>query len=227
MNTPTCRCLSNALQCEATRLPPSLTLVKKLARPQRKRKANTPSNRPSLRMQSRPGTTLSLKRKLRDSRCARLPRRPTCTGRESAKSSGADNPAPVEHPLQPCYAARQFQKRRPATVQRDGPPDHKEAVLLMADRNPTDCGEFGPTDFAANDAEAERVVLAFLLQEHPSQLTIPELCRALYAHPGDFSSGDAVERAVRELDGAGLLCCRGGFVVPTRAALYFARLELD
>jgi hypothetical protein len=69
-------------------------------------------------------------------------------------------------------------------------------------------------------------VLAFLLEEHPAQLTIPELSLALNAHP-DFESDDAVERAVRELVGAGLLYCHGRFVLPTRAALYFARLEED
>ena len=46
------------------------------------------------------------------------------------------------------------------------------------------------------------------------------------ATPGGGSeSGDAVERAIRELVGAGLLRCDGGYVVPTRAALYFHRLE--
>lgn len=76
----------------------------------------------------------------------------------------------------------------------------------------------------AQDAQAEHAVLAFLLDEHPSQLTIPELSRVLNAVPDGFSAHDAVERAVRELDGAGLLHCHGGFAVPTRAALYFARL---
>jgi len=92
---------------------------------------------------------------------------------------------------------------------------------------PTDCGSVDLPDFAAQDAQAQQVVLAFVLQEHPAQLTIPELCRALYAHPGDFASHDAVERAIRDLDGAGLLSCRGGVVVPTRAALYFSRLEVE
>jgi hypothetical protein len=100
-------------------------------------------------------------------------------------------------------------------------------MLLMSCSQPTDCGAVGLTDFAAQDAQAQRVVLAFVLEEHPAQLTIPELCRALYAHPGDFASGDAVERAIRDLDGAGLLSCRGGVVAPTRAALYFGRLEMD
>jgi hypothetical protein len=97
----------------------------------------------------------------------------------------------------------------------------------MADCNPTDCGEFVHIDFAAEEIQAERAVLAFLLEEHPSRLKIFELCRALYAHPNDFKSSDAVERAVRELDGAGLIHCDGGYAVPSRAALYFARLEMD
>jgi hypothetical protein len=93
----------------------------------------------------------------------------------------------------------------------------------MANINPTDCAERYP---AGDDAKAERVVLAFLLEEHPSQLTIPELSRALNVDPG-FGTADAVERAVRELVGAGLLHCDGAFLAPTRAALYFARLEQD
>jgi hypothetical protein len=72
-----------------------------------------------------------------------------------------------------------------------------------------------------------KAVLAFLLNEHPSQLTILELSRGLNVHPGSFSSEDAVERAVRELVGAGLLYCHGAFVLPTRAALYFAQLPAD
>jgi hypothetical protein len=97
----------------------------------------------------------------------------------------------------------------------------------MADANPTDCAERDPAFPHAEDVKAERVVLAFLLGEHPSQLTIPELSRALNARPGGFNSEDTVERAVRELDGAGLLYCQGAFVLPTRAALYFARLEME
>ena len=96
----------------------------------------------------------------------------------------------------------------------------------MAETNPTDCDR-NPAHPSTDDAKAERVVLAFLLEEHPSQLTIPEVSQALNAHPGGFSGDDAVERAVRELVGAGLLCCHGAFVLPTRAALYFAHLEVD
>ena len=96
----------------------------------------------------------------------------------------------------------------------------------MADENPRDCDERGPSHSLTRDERDQRVVLAFVLDEYPDQLTIPELCRALYAHPGDFASDDAVERAIRDLDGAGLLSCAGGVVRPTRAALCFTRLDV-
>jgi hypothetical protein len=93
----------------------------------------------------------------------------------------------------------------------------------MSCDNPTDCAE---RDLTADDTKAERAVLAFLLDEYPVQLTIPELSLALNAAQGDFAANDAVERAVRELVGAGLVRCQGAFVVPTRATLYVERLAL-
>lgn len=95
----------------------------------------------------------------------------------------------------------------------------------MADSNPTDCAERSPLIPVDQDAQAEQAVLDFILEEHPTQLTIPEVSRALNAAPDSFPAFDAVERAIRELDGAGLLHCRDGFAIPTRAALYFARLS--
>lgn len=95
----------------------------------------------------------------------------------------------------------------------------------MADANPTDCAERDPAGPAAQDAKAERAVLAFLINEHPNQLTVAEVSWALNDGAVEFEAQDAVERAVRELVGAGLLRCSDGFVLPTRAALYFARLE--
>lgn len=78
------------------------------------------------------------------------------------------------------------------------------------------------------EPKVERVALAFLIDKHPDRLTIPQVAREMNAKPGGGSeSGDAVERAIRELVGAGLLHCQGGYVLPTRAALYFERLEAD
>jgi hypothetical protein len=94
----------------------------------------------------------------------------------------------------------------------------------MADENPRDCAERDPHTPAEKDVEAEFVVLSFVLDEHPVLLTIPEVSRALNFVSDDFGARDAVERAIRELDGAGLLHCTGGFAAPTRAAIYAARL---
>jgi hypothetical protein len=88
----------------------------------------------------------------------------------------------------------------------------------------TDRAPRGPSTPAEDDREAEQAVLAFLLEEHPAQLTIPEVSLALNAAPASFPAFDAIERAIRELDGAGLLHCHHGFATPTRAALYFAHI---
>jgi hypothetical protein len=95
----------------------------------------------------------------------------------------------------------------------------------MADENPTGSAERVPFIPANTDRKVEWAVLSFLVAEHPDhQLTIPEVSRALNASAVDFSSEDAVERAIRELVGAGLLHCECGFVLPTRAALCYQRL---
>ncbi|HSS05182.1 MAG TPA: hypothetical protein VLK89_08360 [Solirubrobacterales bacterium] len=91
----------------------------------------------------------------------------------------------------------------------------------------TDCAECGLPSYAAQEARNQHVVLGFLLEQHPAQLTIPEVAQALYAHPGDFAKSDEVERAIRDLVGGGLLHCHGPFVLPTRAALYFFGLEME
>jgi hypothetical protein len=95
----------------------------------------------------------------------------------------------------------------------------------MADSNPTDrCIPDLPTP-SDEDRKVERAVLSFMLDEHPNRLTFPEVSWALNAGTADFASEDAVERAVRELVGAGLLRHEGGYVLPTRAAMYQRRLE--
>ena len=97
----------------------------------------------------------------------------------------------------------------------------------MASFNPTGSGPAEPSSAADEDAIIEMAVLAIPLDEHPAQLTLPELSLALNAERDDFEAVDAVERAVRELVGAGLLHSKGGFVVPTRALLNFTRLEIE
>lgn len=95
----------------------------------------------------------------------------------------------------------------------------------MANPNPTDC-EHDLAVPAAEDRKVQSAVLEFLIGEGPDRFTIPELSRAMNAGPADFGAEDAIERAVRELVGAGLLHCCGGFVLPTRAALCYRRLVL-
>jgi hypothetical protein len=95
----------------------------------------------------------------------------------------------------------------------------------MANSNPRD-RERDPA--TPKDAKVERAALAFLIDKHPDRLTIPQVSRVMNARPGGGAdSGDAVERAIRELVGAGVLRCEGGYVVPPRAALYVHRLESD
>ena len=99
----------------------------------------------------------------------------------------------------------------------------------MATENPTDRTERDVACPALEDAKVQRAVMAYMLQEHPvleilvddfKPLTVLELSRMLNDDPGDFSTYDAVERAVRDLVGVGLLECRDGRVEPTDTARY-------
>lgn len=74
------------------------------------------------------------------------------------------------------------------------------------------------------DARFEAAVLGQLLALHPVQLTFDELLLAVAVDPGDFDQRDAVERAVRELQAAGLLVQNGDLILPSRAALRFDEL---
>lgn len=77
---------------------------------------------------------------------------------------------------------------------------------------------------AAADAATESAVLQQLLDLHPIQLTAAELVRELGGETPGFGERDAIERAIRDLTGAGLLHGHEGFVIPTRAALRFSEL---
>lgn len=69
-----------------------------------------------------------------------------------------------------------------------------------------------------DDMRVQRAVLSLVLCEHPILLAEGEIER-------EMGDGDAVERAVRDLIGVGLLRREGATVLPTRAALHFERLE--
>lgn len=77
---------------------------------------------------------------------------------------------------------------------------------------------------AREDARCQRVVLTHVLALHPTHLPLPELAQEVCEDPDDFSEGDALARAVRDLGVAGLLRMNGIYVVPTRAALHFDSL---
>lgn len=66
----------------------------------------------------------------------------------------------------------------------------------------------------------QRAVLSLVLDAHPAALTIPDLAR-------EIDAGDAVETAVRDLVGVGLLECSGISVRPSAAAFHFDSLELS
>ena len=76
----------------------------------------------------------------------------------------------------------------------------------------------------AADLATESTVLRQVLDVHPVLLTLPELVREIAGQEAAFAERDAIERAVRDLGGVGLLHGNGEFVVPTRAALHFSEL---
>lgn len=72
---------------------------------------------------------------------------------------------------------------------------------------------------ASEDDEIEAAILKHLLALHPVQITLDELASQIDDRPEDFARRDAIERAVRELAGVGLLHRRDPFVVPSHAAI--------
>jgi hypothetical protein len=76
----------------------------------------------------------------------------------------------------------------------------------------------------AADTATEAAVIQHLLDLHPTQLTPAELVRELAGEEPGFAERDAIERAVRDLSGAGLLHHTGELLTPTRAALRLIEL---
>jgi hypothetical protein len=96
----------------------------------------------------------------------------------------------------------------------------------MADENPKGRALHDPSSPVGEDRRTESAVLALLLDEHPTRLTMDELILVLHADPERGDPEDAGKRAVRELVGAGLVHLEGRFLAPSRAALYFSALEV-
>jgi hypothetical protein len=80
---------------------------------------------------------------------------------------------------------------------------------------------------ARQDVVVQRALLALVLAEHPTPLTAPGLILKLADDPTDFGQQDAVERAIRDLVGVGLLQPPKPFAWATRAALRFQQREMD
>lgn len=86
---------------------------------------------------------------------------------------------------------------------------------------PREAGDERVPPTASQDLRDQGVVLIHILHRQPTLLTIPDLVREITSGSEDFGEGDAVERAVRDLNGVGLLHCPGGLAVPSPAALRF------
>jgi hypothetical protein len=89
-------------------------------------------------------------------------------------------------------------------------------MTMTNDENPTNQSE---------DTRVESALLQRVLDLHPTRMTDEELVRDLNGEEVDFAARDSVERAIRELTGAGLLHrTDDGLITPTRAALHFGDL---
>jgi hypothetical protein len=83
--------------------------------------------------------------------------------------------------------------------------------------------ERAPTT-ADQDDRDQAAVLREVLCIYPEVLTLNELARQLTFGSDAFAQSDRIERAVRDLTGAGLLHQVGPLVLPTRTAVVFNRL---
>lgn len=80
------------------------------------------------------------------------------------------------------------------------------------------------TTTADQDDRDQAAVLREVLFIYPEVLTLDELARQLTFVSDAFGQRDRIERAVRDLTGAGLLHQVGPLVLPTRTSVVFNRL---
>jgi hypothetical protein len=73
----------------------------------------------------------------------------------------------------------------------------------------------------AQDTQDQGSVLLHVLTTYPTHLRLSELVLEITAGSSEFDARDRVERAVRDLVGAGLLFRCEALVLPTRSAIRF------
>lgn len=93
--------------------------------------------------------------------------------------------------------------------------------------NPKGAGDEHVPPTEAQDIRDQGVVLIHVLHRHPTLLTIPDLVREITSGSEDFAESDALERAVRDLTGVGLLHCPNGLAMPSPAALRFLKILVE
>ncbi len=91
---------------------------------------------------------------------------------------------------------------------------------MQIERIPDPDGSDAAKSTTEEDVQAQRAVLAVVLDQHPAVLTSLELIRELGSE-----EADRFTRAIRDLGGAGLLRGESESVLPTRAALHFDSLR--
>ena len=74
---------------------------------------------------------------------------------------------------------------------------------------------------AEREDTLQGAVLGLLVLAHPGQFSVEELAREMTERPDEFSERDAIDNAIRDLAGAGLIHRHGPFVFATRAAVRF------
>ena len=79
---------------------------------------------------------------------------------------------------------------------------------------------------AEREDTLQGTVLGLLVLAHPGQFSVEELVREMTERPDEFSQRDAIDDALRDLAGAGLIHRHGLFVFATRAAVRFDELRI-